>query len=136
MDLQAQVAERGVNDLVFFKGGAVQDDIPRIIAKAKAMAFCCQGALGKVVVEAMAVGLPIVTTNPCAAEALPEELRDLLYCKTAQPREIANTIKIIMTVSADEYKGMGDKLAEKARADHCDTQLFDRIVSRIKTDLS
>ena len=40
VDLQAQVAERGVNDLVFFKGGAVQDDIPRIIAKAKAMAFC------------------------------------------------------------------------------------------------
>ena len=136
VDLQAQAAERGVNDLVFFKGGAVQDDIPRIIAKAKAMAFCCQGALGKVVIEAMAVGLPVVTTNPCAAEALPEELRDVLYCKTAQPREIANCLGKIMTISAGEYQRMGDVLAETARADHCDIQLFDRIVSRIKTDLS
>ena len=80
----------------------------------------------------MAVGLPVVTKNPCAAEALPEELRDVLYCKTAQPREIANCLEKIMTISAGEYQRMGDVLAETARADHCDIQLFDRIVSRIK----
>ena len=74
--------------------------------------------------------------KPCAAEALPEELRDVLYCKTAQPREIANCLEKIMTISAGEYQRMGDVLAETARADHCDIQLFDRIVSRIKSDLS
>lgn len=67
-ELQQLVRSLKLEKFIFFQGKVSQTDLPLVLASAKAFVTAAQnGSLDKAVLEAMAVGLPVVSMAPGAA---------------------------------------------------------------------
>jgi glycosyltransferase involved in cell wall biosynthesis len=60
---------------VTFHGPVVQDELPVLLGGYRAFLNFSKTALDRSVVEAMACGVPVLSTNPAVAEILPPDLR-------------------------------------------------------------
>ncbi|HEY3248632.1 MAG TPA: glycosyltransferase family 4 protein [bacterium] len=74
-DLDRLVEELGLSTLVAFHGPVAQSEVPEILASYRLSLNFSDTALDKAVVESMACGLPVLSTNPAVAEILPPALR-------------------------------------------------------------
>lgn len=72
--LQATVARLGLADRVRFLGVVPYDKMPDLVVRYRLVLNFSRTALDKAVVEAMAAGVPVLSTNPCVAEILADDL--------------------------------------------------------------
>ncbi|HUN59721.1 MAG TPA: glycosyltransferase family 4 protein [Candidatus Binataceae bacterium] len=93
---QRLVMRHGVGDRVRFLGR--RDDVPELMRTADAFALpSLFEPFGNVALEAMASGLPVLTTLRCGvAEVVPDELRSLVVADPTNVRELAAKMQALI----------------------------------------
>jgi glycosyltransferase involved in cell wall biosynthesis len=110
--LEALAARLGVQDLVTFAGAVGHDEIRRFYADAR---IVCVPSLAEglpvVLMEAMAVGRPVVATRITGVPELVEDGVSGLLVTPGRPRELAAALRALLTDPA-----MRERLSEAGRA--------------------
>ncbi len=76
-EVREQVTELNLQDSVEFRGNALYRDMPKIYSESDCLIHLSEtGSLDKVVIEAMATGCPVFSTNPATKEAVPDAYRN------------------------------------------------------------
>lgn len=131
--LVALVEQRQLRSQVRFYGSVHHDEMPRILSGHRGTMNLSQTAFDKVAGESMAMGIPVISTNPCTSEMLPEDLRPLLIA----PNEVggvADVIREVISWSAATHRRVGLRLRDVIVAGHSLNALFDKIVAAIEAD--
>lgn len=129
--LQDQVRQLGVSDLVTFKGATSHADVPHLLSRYRAMLSLSHTAFDKAVGEAMACGLPVLTTNPSVLEDLPPDLRGhaaLPEETQAQVEQIAR----VLEVDDSERSEIGHRLRRHIKDHHSLRLFFTKILDEIE----
>jgi glycosyltransferase involved in cell wall biosynthesis len=93
--LDALVRVRGLAERVRVLGH--RDDVPDLLAAADIFAFpSLYEGLGGSVLEAMALGLPIVATDIPAVREVVEEGRNAVLVPTASPSDLSRALKLVL----------------------------------------
>jgi glycosyltransferase involved in cell wall biosynthesis len=86
-------------------------------------------ALDKSALEAMAAGVPVLSTNACVAEALPEALHATLMCPREDVEAQAQRIDWCLSLSEQDRTRLSDELREVVVRDHGLSTFWDRAFS-------
>jgi glycosyltransferase involved in cell wall biosynthesis len=129
--LRRIVVEEGLGDLVAFRGPVRQEELPAILNRHAVFLHFCDGALDKTVAEAMACGLPVLSTNACVAEILPPDLRALLILPEGDVEGQAARILAVAGAGEERLREIGRRLRDVIVANHGVSRLFDRIVAEM-----
>ncbi|MDO8559766.1 MAG: glycosyltransferase [bacterium] len=94
-ELHAKKISLGLQNLVEFVGAVPQTELPNIYGSAQLMLNVSEtGSLDKVILEALACGCPILTSNPAARETLaayPE-----FFTATDDPKALAHSLATLL----------------------------------------
>ncbi|MEJ2542277.1 MAG: glycosyltransferase family 4 protein, partial [Gemmatimonadota bacterium] len=102
-------AETGLGDRVRFLGN--RDDVPEILAAADIFAFpSVYEGLGGAVIEAMALGLPVVCSDIPALREVVEQERNARLVPSMDPRAMARALRTIL-----EEPTMADRMGRRSR---------------------
>jgi glycosyltransferase involved in cell wall biosynthesis len=126
------IEELGAGDWVALHGPVHQEQLPDLLNGHRAALNFTTGAVDKTAVEAMACGLPVVTTNDAVTEVLPADLHPLLVCDKVSTEAQARTIHALLGRPKAENARLGQRLRELVITDHSIERLFDRIVEEIE----
>jgi glycosyltransferase involved in cell wall biosynthesis len=116
---------------VRFLGPVLQDEMRTLLGCHKVAVSFSDGGLDKAIAEAMACGRPVLSTNACFAELLPDDLRELLVLDhddvTAQARGITRVLEL------DEVaqRSIGERLRGIVTEHHSLDQFWAKILSEI-----
>lgn len=121
--LRARVAELGVGDRVRLLGPCPQDDVRSRLAAATIFVLACatepdggMDTLPTVIVEAMAAGLPVVSTRLAAVPEMVGHGVTGLLVDEKQPERLASAIaELLRNPALAERYGQAGKLAAAAR---------------------
>ena len=78
LELEKAIEEAGLTDAVRFIGTVPHEEIPALLARYRASVNFAETAFDKSAGEAMACGVPVVTSNDRVAEVMPVDLRSRL----------------------------------------------------------
>ncbi len=131
--LVALVEQRGLSDQVRFHGSVHHDEVPRLLGQYRMSVNFSQTAFDKAAGEAMAAGVPVVTTNPCSHEMLPDDIRPVLAAKD-DIAGVAGTIREVASWDEPTRERMGHRLRETVVADHSLVAFFDKIIGEIEAE--
>lgn len=126
-ELRRLVMELKLEDSVQFVGAVAYGDMPARLAGYRACIQLGETALDKAILEAMAVGLPIVTSNPQTLEALPESLRREVSVPPDDPGAQAATIRQMLNLSDVDRVQLGRRLRAVVVEDHSLSTYFPRV---------
>lgn len=129
--LEALVEELGLTEQVSFKGMVRHAELPGILNAARLFLNFSETALDKAVVEAMACGVPVISSNPCVADILPPELRQLSIVPQDNINRIAEAIQVVLSLNEAESLKMGNILREIVVRHHSVEGLIDKILTEI-----
>lgn len=129
--LQAQVESLGLQDQVRFVGAVDQRELPGMLADHRVAANFSGTAFDKAAGEAMAAGVPVVTTNPCMIEVLPADLREPLSARLDDAAAQAERLHRTLSLGEGERLDIGRRLRESVTSDHSLTALFGKILDEI-----
>lgn len=130
--LNDQIRALGLQDLVVFRGPVVQNQLPGILNRYCAFVFFCESALGRAAVEAMACGLPVISTNPCVEEILPEGLKATLMVPKDQTGAQSRKVVQLLSLDRSELDKIGMILRDEVVRHHNIEGLVDRILTEIE----
>ncbi len=130
--LERLVAERGLSALVRFCGPLPQDELPDVLAQYRLFLNFSATALDKAVLEAMACGIPVLSTNPCVREILPSGLQDL--CMADEWDTVAQGERLYDLLSQDGVRAteMGMALREVVVRNHSLRRLFEKLMAEME----
>jgi glycosyltransferase involved in cell wall biosynthesis len=127
--LRALAAECGVSQHIDFRGPVPHEDIPALYQRAAVTVnLCPTGGADKVVLESMASSVPVVVRNKTFLPLLDSD-RDALWCPDLDPGRIADKLAGVLSTPPDVRAELGERLAERVRADYDLDALMDRLVS-------
>ncbi len=129
--LERLIEERHLTEYVSFKGQVKHAELPDMLNSYKVFLNCSETALDKAVVEAMACGLPVIATNPCVEEILPEDLRPLLYSGAEDVSRLAQLLHALLSQPDAYLEKMGYDLREVAVKHHSVKRLVNEIFAEI-----
>jgi len=119
-------------DWVTLHGPVRQEQLPALLNGHRACINFSTGAVDKTAVEAMACGLPVVSTNDSAAEVIPPAIRPILLCDKHSTDAQARTIHELLRRPEQEIADLGQRLRERVITDHSIERLFDRILEEVQ----
>lgn len=129
--VRARVAELGLEGCVDFHGVVPYPEVPGRYAAADVLINASHtGSVDKVVLEAMAMGRPIVSCNdsiPRVLESLGEDRAALAF----EPKDaagLAERLRALLTRSTAEREALGDRLRDIVARDHEVDVLMGRLV--------
>jgi glycosyltransferase involved in cell wall biosynthesis len=122
------ISEHGAEEHIRFTGPTEQDQLPRTLNRYRAFLHFSDGALDRSAAEAMACGVPVISTNDAVAEILPEDLRAILLTRRDDPVAQGDTIGKVMNLSDEDLLHIGKQLREVVVQHHSVEGLFDRIL--------
>jgi len=134
--LEEVVAEQGLAEHVRFLGTVAHDDVPELLAGYRAAVNFSDTAFDKAAGEAMACGVPVVTTNPCTLEMLPPDLAPLLGAGRDDVDDHARALAEVLRWDAGARAEAARRLRETIVASHGLDSLFDKILRAIDDDLA
>ena len=111
LDLQTLVKTANLEKFINFIGPIPNNSIVGYLQSADLFVNMSHtGSLDKAVLEAMTVGLPILTCNEAFVEFIPDDLRDSLLFKKGEAGEMAIKIKNIRSLTNRQKAAIGQKL--------------------------
>jgi glycosyltransferase involved in cell wall biosynthesis len=126
------IDDLGLASRIVFRG--VTDELPQMLRVHRLFLNFSRTALDKAVLEAMACGLPVLSTNPAVAEMLPQALRAELTAPEDDIDAQAGAIHRLLGLTDAERTALGAALRDLVVRDHNVRGLFDRIVRDIVGD--
>jgi len=128
--IQTLVAEKNLSNLVSFMGPVEYKDVPEILRGADVFAHTSKtGSLDKVVLEAMAAELLIVSSNESVAGIIPQGLKHLLLFHSGDAQELFKKIEGLYIMPREERGELGRSLREIVKKKHGISTLIDTLVS-------
>ena len=134
-DIRTLIQSSGAEDSVSLHGPVNQDTLPALLNGYRACLNFSTGALDKTSVEAMACGLPVISTNEAITEVMPAELHSTLIVDQHSTDDQARAIHELLGAQDGEIAQLGQRLRSMVVSDHSIERLFDRIVDEIETML-
>ncbi len=127
--LEALADELGLGHSVRFCGAVSQAELATVLPRYRASVNFSDTALDKAAGESMAAGVPVITTNPRAAEVFPPDLRDVLTARADHPEEEA--ARLVAALSWDEAtrRSIGGRLRDAVVEGHSLDALFDKVLA-------
>lgn len=130
--LKKMVADKGLNDIIKFSGSVANSNILCFLRESDLYVNNSHtGSLDKAVLEAMAVGLPILTCNEALDEVLGEYKKKLIFPKK-DSEKLANKIKGLVKIGNSEREILGQKLRKIVIENHNLSEFIKRIVNELK----
>jgi glycosyltransferase involved in cell wall biosynthesis len=123
----------GARGWVTLHGPVLQERLPAILNGHRASLNFTVGALDKTAVEAMACGLPVVSTNRAVTEVMPPDLHPILIPDKHSMEGQARIIHELLRRPDAEIARLGQRLRALVVSDHSIERLFDRILEEIET---
>jgi glycosyltransferase involved in cell wall biosynthesis len=121
----------GVGESVSYLGPRQHAELPELMSHYWAMANFSRTALDKSALEAMACGLPVVTTNNATLEALPPGLRTLLGAEEGDVEGEAALIHRVLSLQEEDYASVGRAVRNVVVANHGLDRFFSKILALI-----
>jgi glycosyltransferase involved in cell wall biosynthesis len=122
-------ARRGVD--VSFRGSVHQSAVPALVAEHRALVNFSTGALDRSSGEAMACGVPVLTSNESVAGIVPDALRDLLVVEPFDARGAAERMDRLARLGPEELDRIGGQLRETIVRGHSLRRLWDLMLDEI-----
>jgi glycosyltransferase involved in cell wall biosynthesis len=132
-EAEALIERLGASDSVALHGPVGQDRLPDLLNAHQASLNFSAGAIDKTAVEAMACGLPVVSTNEAIIEVLPPDLQAILVPDRQSTDDQARVIHELLDRPDAEIEQLGERVRALAVADHSIDRLFDRILDEVET---
>lgn len=132
-ELHRLVAELGLDADVRILAAVDQAELPALLGGYRAAVNFADTGFDKAAGEAMACGLPLVTTNPRVIEALPEDLRSRLAAPAGDTVAQASLIAAVLAGSDIEREAIGRRLRDLVVRQHSLDALFGKIIVEIDT---
>jgi glycosyltransferase involved in cell wall biosynthesis len=130
--IEALIDRLGARDRVSLHGPVLHAELPRLLnAHRAALNFTGHRAIDKSALEAMACGLPLISTNPAVAEVLPRGVESVLMTDQSTEAQ-ARTIHELLQRQDSEIAELGDRMRATVVADHSIDRLFDRILDDVR----
>jgi glycosyltransferase involved in cell wall biosynthesis len=126
----------GARDWVTLHGPVLQEHLPTIYNGHRASLNFSDGAIDRSVVEAMACGLPIISTNDSVTEIMPPDLRPVLITDKQSTGSQARTIHELLQKPEAEIVRLGQRMRALVVTNHSIDPLVDRILDEVKVLLS
>jgi glycosyltransferase involved in cell wall biosynthesis len=125
--------EKGLSERVRFHGSVRHDELPELLSRYRATVNLSVTAFDKAAGESMAVGVPVITTNVCTQEMLPNDLRPL-FDIADDATGVAGAMQEISSWDEATRERVGHRLREAIVADHSLASFFDKIIQAIEVD--
>jgi glycosyltransferase involved in cell wall biosynthesis len=122
----------GGRDWVALHGPVRQEQLPALLNSHRASLNFTIGALDKTAVEAMACGLPVVSTNDAVTEVMPSDLHTILIPDKDSTEVQATIIHELLRRPEVEIARLGQRLRALVVSDHSLERLFDRILEEVE----
>ena len=132
--VHALIDRLGARERVALHGPVLHADLPRLFcAHRAALNFSNHRAIDKSALEAMACGLPVISTNESVAEIVPSGLEPLLITDADNTAAQAKAIHAVLRQERAELGRLGERMRAVVVADHSIDRLFDRILEDVRT---
>jgi glycosyltransferase involved in cell wall biosynthesis len=131
--IEALIDRLDARSWVTLQGPVLHERLPELFNGHRACLNFTHGAIDKSALEAMACGLPVISTNDAVAETMPSGLRPLLVTDKQRTEGQARTIHELLARPDSELARVGDRLRAIVVADHSVDRLFDRILEDVRT---
>ncbi len=125
------VAQLGLSDTVRFVGAVPQDELQAVLGRHHAAVSFSDGGLDKAIAEAMACGLPVVSTNAAFAELLPDDLREMLVLDHDDVHAQARGITRVLELDERDRRAIGERLRAIVADHHGLAQFWGKILAEI-----
>jgi glycosyltransferase involved in cell wall biosynthesis/peptidoglycan/xylan/chitin deacetylase (PgdA/CDA1 family) len=125
------VAQLGLSDTVRFLGAVPQDELPAVLGRHRAAVSFSDGGLDKAIAEAMACGLPVISTNAAFAELLPHDLRALLVLDHDDVDAQALGMRRVLELDERDRRAIGARLRAIVAEQHGLEQFWGKILAEI-----
>lgn len=131
--MQALVQERKLSSLISFRGSVSSKNVPDFLKKADLFVnMSGTGSLDKVVLEAMASGVPVITSNEAFIDVLGSNTNMLMFVPK-DAYDLAEKIKGIMALDAVKKEELTNHLRNVILEKHNIEVLIPRILSYYET---
>jgi glycosyltransferase involved in cell wall biosynthesis len=123
------VKEKKLDDRVIFCGEIYQDKLPYFLQKSSLFVNASEnGSLDKTGLEAMSVGLPVVTCNESYFSVFGNDASALMF-KKGDPLELSDKIQHFLNMNASEKKLLSHRMREVVVNNHTLSSLISKILS-------
>lgn len=130
--LEALAGMAELSGLVAFRGAVHQDSLPAILGRYRLFLNFSTTALDRTVVEAMACGLPVLSTNRAVAQILPPNLRDMLMVPEDDTDAQAEAMHRLLTLDPPARERLSTALRDLIVREHNLELLIGRIVQEMR----
>jgi glycosyltransferase involved in cell wall biosynthesis len=125
------VARLELSGSVRFLGPASHDEMSALLGRYHAAVNFSDTGFDKAIAEAMACGKPVLSTNACFAELLPDDLRELLVLDHDDVTAQARGITRVLELDELERRNVGEHLRAIIAEHHGLAQFWGKILSEI-----
>jgi glycosyltransferase involved in cell wall biosynthesis len=127
--LRQEIGRRPYHAKVYMRGGLLHDNLPQVLNLQDVfLNFGTTGNMDKAGLEALATGVPVLTTNEAFKQLLqPHDL----FVPSSHPALIADALQKFVGKSDKEKSGVMATLRNKVVADHSLTRLIPKIISNL-----
>ena len=131
-DLKIMVVGSGLDSMVNFIGAVPNNDIIDYLQSSDLFVNMSHtGSLDKTILEAMSVGLPVLSCNEALLEVLGDYKNKLMYHKN-DFKEFADKIQFVMGLSEEDRREMGNDLRNLVIDKHSIGNLMKKILKIMK----
>lgn len=136
--LERLIDARDLHNAVVFRGRVDHADLPGLLGQYRATLNLSNTAFDKAAGESMSVGVPVISTNRCTAEMLPEDLRKLLAVDIDDADDaqavsaVAEAMREVMAWDEEIRASIGRRLRATIVEGHSLDLLFTKIVAVIE----
>lgn len=131
VNLLTLTEELGISDFVCFRGPVSYDTLPEILNSYRVFLNFSATALDRSSVEAMACGVPVISTNNCMKEILPQQLREFLVVPPRDVSKQAAAIHYLLSLDDTSLAEIGNALRDVVVTSHGVETLVDKIIAKM-----
>ena len=125
------VADLQMSTHVKFHGAVEHIKLPDILNRYRVFLNFADTALDRAVVEAMACGLPVASSNQCVAEILTTDLQRRLMIPHDDAHAQAERIHQLLSLNPEERTSLGETLRDLVLSNHSIESLVDTILGEM-----
>jgi glycosyltransferase involved in cell wall biosynthesis len=126
------IEELAAREWITLHGPVTQERLRDIINGHRVCLNFSTGAIDKSVLEAMACGLPVVSSNDSVGEVIPSDLRPALITEKQSTESQAKSIHELLRRPEAEIAALGQRMRDLVVTKHSLDRLFDRILEDVE----